>query len=294
MRHLLIFIIINLLGYWTVAANVKDRAPAQEQSLDDQEIINVENLYKNNPKPVVVPRQLAPKEAMSVQEKQTQHEIKNNVDVKKSKVKGLTDLNQLAPFSDVSVIQKKFLPKTERFQFYTAAGLMTNSPWFNNVGIKLNLGYNFIESLAIETSVTILAGSESQSAKEIRSNNNLQPDKFVFTKNNVLIDLVWSPIYGKISSLDQDIIPFDMYFSVGGGVSGTNAQEKTAPTFHVGTGQVFALSKSMAFRWDYSWSSYQATPAADATSTSAPAKGSYNDLILTAGVSFFFPEASYR
>lgn len=269
---------------------------AQEQNLDDQEVINIENLYKNNPPP---PAQTSPaetktEEVITPQEQQAQTQIKNSVDVQNSKVKSLTDLNKLAPFSDVSVIQKKYLPKTERFQLYAAGGLTTNSPWFLNLGAKVNFGYNFSESFGVELSGMFLSNSERDAAKEIRTNINLQPDKFVVTKYNVGLDMVWSPIYGKITNLDNEIIPFDMYFALGAGTSSTTAQEKNVPTFHLGTGQIFAISKSMAFRWDYSWNFFQATPVADAASTTAPTKSTYNDLIFTAGVSFFFPEVSDR
>lgn len=287
MRCLLIIIIANLslMGQLVLA---------QEQSLDDQEVINVENLYKDNPAPAM-PAKSNTLEPISQQEQQEQAEIKNNVDVQNSKIKSLTDLNRLAPFRDVSVIQKKFLPKTERFQLYLAGGLTTNSPWFINLGVKANLGYYFTESFGVEASGMFLSSSEGESAKEIRSNNNLQPDKFVVAKYNMGLDLVWSPIYGKISNLDNEIIPFDMYFSFGGGMTGTNSQESTVPTFHIGTGQIFALSKSMAFRWDYSWNFYQATPVADTSlTTGIVSKNNYNDLIFTAGISFFFPEAGYR
>lgn len=287
MKYNIILIILNLCLLVT-------GAEAQENNLEDQEVINVENLYKNTSESVAVPKSANPVAPISQQEQQEQTEIKNNVDVQNSKVKSVTDLNKLAPFSDVSVIQKKFLPKTGRFQLYAAGGLTTNSPWFLNIGAKVNFGYHFSESFGLESSAMFLTSSEGESAKEIRSNNKLQPDKFVITNYNMGLDLIWSPIYGKIASLENEIIPFDMYFSFGGGLSGTNSQEKTVPTFHIGTGQIFALSKSTAFRWDYSWSFYQATPVADVTSSTGPSKSNYNDLIFTAGLSFFFPEANYR
>lgn len=285
MRYLIILVIANLSleGNWVLAQ--------QSQALDDQEVISVENLYKNSQTPAIAPKA---SEIISQQEQKEQHEINNNADVQNSKIKSLADLNKLAPFSDVSVIQKKFLPKTGRFQLYTAGGLATNSPWFINLGFKANLAYHFTESFGIEASSMLLSSSEGESAKEIRTNNSLQPDKFVIAKYNIGLDLIWSPIYGKISTLENEIIPFDMYFAFGAGMTGTNAQEPTVPTFHIGAGQIFAISKSMAFRWDYSWSFYQATPVADLASTSAPSKSNYNDLIFTAGVSFFFPEAGYR
>lgn len=278
-RYLLIFLLLN-----------GELAIAQESPQPtEQEAINIENLYKASPEVSPTPK-ADPTAPISQQEQ----EIINSVDVQNSKIKSITDLNKLAPFSDISVIQKKFLPKTGRFQLYTSGGLTTNSPWFINLGAKINFGYHFSESFGIETSGLFLTSSEGESAKEIRSNNNLQPDKFVITRYNVGVDLIWSPIYGKITTLENEIVPFDMYFAFGGGMSGTNSQEKTVPTFHVGTGQIFALSKSMAFRWDYSWSLYQATAIADVALTSPPSKSTYNDLVFTAGVSFFFPEANYR
>lgn len=290
MRYLLILFTMKLLLLVALSAAAQEPAPQAA----DQETQNVENLYKALPEPVTVPKSQFSDDVITAQEQQQQTEIKNNVDVQNSKVKSLTDLNRLAPFSDISVIQKKFLPKTGRFQLFTAGGLTTNSPWFINLGVKANIGYHFSESLGVEFSGMFLTNAEGESAKEIRANNNLQPDKFVVTKSNLGLDLIWSPIYGKISTLDNEIIPFDMYFAFGAGMAGTNSQEKTVPTFHAGTGQIFALSKSMAFRWDYSWILYQATPVADVNSTSAPSKSTYNDLVFTAGVSFFFPEANYR
>jgi outer membrane beta-barrel protein len=254
------------------------------QSFDELEVINIENLYKNNPPPTQPTAPTQPSvPPPTAEESQQVEEIKRSGDFKNMQMRSVTDLNQLSPFSDVSVIQKKYLPKTGRFQLFTAAGLTTNSPWFLNLGARVNLGYNFTESFGLEATGLFLTNSALDAAKDIKNNNNLQPDKFVVTKGYLGLDLVWSPIYGKITDHDNKIIPFD-----------TTAQEKNVTTFHLGTGQIFALSKSMAFRWDYSWHFFQATPVQDAASTNAPSKGSYNDLILTAGVSFFFPEASYR
>lgn len=211
-----------------------------------------------------------------------------------AQLQDLSDLNKLSPFTDISVIQKKFLPKTERFQFFVAGGLTTNSPWFLSLGAKINISYNFTESLGLELASIYLTNSERDAAKDIRTNNSLQPDKFIITKYNLGLDLIWSPIYGKVTSLNNEITAFDMYFSLGGGISNTNSIETNVPTFHLGTGQIFAITKSMAFRWDYSGYMYQATPTQDTGTSVAPSKSTYYDLIFTAGMSFFFPEASYR
>lgn len=254
-----------------------------QQSLGDEDIVSIEDMYSTQPAAKET-KQQENQEELPAQLKQQQQAVE---------VKDLKDLNRLAPFSEVSVIQKKFMPKTQRFQLFAAGTVMTNTPWYNNVGAKLNLSYNFTESFGLEINSMFLTNAERESTKEIKEAHNLLAEQFIYTKSYVGLDLVWSPIYGKISALDETVIPFDMYFALGGGTSETNSQEGRNATIHFGLGQIFAISKSMAFRWDYSFNTFSATPMATVTSGS-PEKNSYNDLVLSAGISFFFPEASYR
>ncbi len=268
-----------------------------EEALDDQEIIDIEGVYSEvqQTQPVqqtqqVQQNQLAEK-AAALPEELKQQPLPETVQVKE-----LKDLSRLSPFSEVSVIQKKYLPKTERFQIFVAGSIMTNTPWFNNYGARLHFGYNFTENLGLEINSSFLTNSERAAAKEIRENNGLQTEQFIYTKNYIGLDIVWSPIYGKMTSLDNTITPFDMYFTFGGGNSNTNSQEKSNATIHLGTGQIFAITKAMAFRWDYSFNFFQATPVpiTGALGDPNPPKGNYNDFVLSAGLSFFFPEVSDR
>ena len=73
-------------------------------------------------------------------------------------------------------------------------------------------------------------------------------------------------------------------------MTGTN-QGESEPTVHLGTGQSFALSKGMSLRWDLSWIFYNAVSR---VSSSAQTESTYNNLFITVGMSFLFPEASYR
>lgn len=269
-----------------------------QQSEEDMEVINLEGLYKNSPvqKATSTPQTdlAAPAQPTEVVTATTEETVEPQEPKTESiQVDELKDLSRLVPFREVSVIQKKYLPKTERFQLYGALATTTNTPWFLNYGAKLNLAYHFTESFGLEINTLFLTSTERQVSKEIREQNNLKPEQFIYTKGYYGLDLIWSPIYGKLSYIDGSIVPFDMYFSAGGGVSDTNSDEKSVSTIHVGTGQIFAISKRLAFRWDYSLNIFQATPISTG-STTAPSKGSYTDLILTAGVSFFFPEAGDR
>ena len=275
-------------------------APAAlaQQSEDDVEIINLDSIYQTAPGPTRPNQQnQAPNRSgqlNTVQPGQLSEELPETATTPgpELQVDELKDLSKLSPFSEVSIIQKKFMPKSERFQIFGGLGLTTNTPWFLNAGFRLNLGYHFTESLGVEFSSVFLSSSERQVAEEIRANNILQPEQFIYTKGYMGLDLLWTPFYGKMTLLNRKIVPYEMYFTLGGGSSNTNSQEKTAPTFHFGTGQLFTITKSMAFRWDYSLNVFQATPLT--TNAAIAEKGTYNDLIFSAGVSFFFPEARNR
>ncbi len=199
---------------------------------------------------------------------------------------GLSSLVDLAPFSDVSVIQKRYMPKTGRFQIFGGLIGIVNDPWFTSLGLSLKLGYHFTEVWGIDLNYINLNTSERVAAKELYSEHAVAPSSLVTVKSYSGADLTWTPIYGKISLSNHRIIPFDMYFAAGPGVSkvenGTGGS-----TFHAGTGQIFVLSKSQAFRWDFSWNFMNAQP------TGRPAQN-FNNLSLTIGYSLFFPEANYR
>lgn len=290
MKHFKILLVLaGLIPSWALA----------QQSEDDVEIINLDSIYQTNPVPNrTTPQNQAPNrsgELNTVQPGQLSDELPADEATEGTaevQVDELKDLSKLSAFSEVSIIQKKLMPKSQRFQFFGGLGLTTNTPWFLNAGFKLNLGYHFTESLGIELSSVFLSSSERQVAQEIRTNNNLQPEQFIYTKSFAGLDLMWTPFYGKMTFLNKKIIPYEMYLTAGGGSSDTNSQEKTAPTFHLGTGQVFTITRSMAFRWDYSLNIFQATPLT--TNAAVAEKGTYNDLIFSAGVSFFFPEANDR
>ncbi|MFN7729654.1 MAG: outer membrane beta-barrel domain-containing protein [Bdellovibrio sp.] len=206
--------------------------------------------------------------------------------------KTLSDLGKLAPFSEVTVLQKRFQPKTERFQAAFGLGGITNDPWFNGLGGSLRLGYHFSETLGVEGTYTFLSNSERDSAKDLFANNAVSTSSIVATKGYLGADVIWSPIYGKMSLFNKRIIPFDMYFTGGLGQSEVDgATSKSLMTIHMGTGQVFALTKSWGFRWDFSWNTFAAKQVDTAGKQSTT---QFNNLILTLGASFFFPEVKYR
>jgi outer membrane beta-barrel protein len=165
---------------------------------------------------------------------------------------------------------------------------MMNDPWFNGVGANTKLAFNFREAWGIELTGIYLMNSQKDSIKDLNTQNSIATTSFIVTKSYFGADILWVPIYGKMSLSNNRIVPFDFYFSFGGGNTSVE-QGLAGGTIHVGTGQIFALGKSSAVRWDFSWNSYSGKP--DAASFQA---STFNNLMLTVGFSLFFPGAGYR
>ncbi|MGE3681654.1 MAG: outer membrane beta-barrel domain-containing protein [Bdellovibrionales bacterium] len=202
----------------------------------------------------------------------------------------LSDLSTLAPFTDVAVIQRRFLPKTQRFEISGTAFSNLNNPFFNSVGLSARIAYYLREQYALEGIFAFATTSSRQVTDDLEQKRRITTDNVVTSKGFMALAFKWNPIYGKITWLNHSIVPFDLNFNAGLGLTQTNADE-SEPTLHLGTSQVFAWSKSMAFRWDLIWNIYQATTT---DSTGKKDTLQQNDLFLGVGVSFYFPEATYR
>ena len=207
---------------------------------------------------------------------------------KTAEIKEMADLGKLSEFSDVAIIQKRFLPKTARFEGYVAPSIVLNDAFFINYGVSGRLGYSFNEKFGAEFLATALLTTERSITSDLRDKRGVVTKSLITPKSYLGVDFKWTPVYGKMAWLNEKIIPFDLYFSVGPGLTGTN-QGSTEPSLHFGTGQIFARTQGTAFRWDFSWNMFLAK-----TDAASGQKNLFNTLYLSLGMSFFFPEATYR
>ena len=168
-------------------------------------------------------------------------------------------------------------------------GGILNDKFFVGLGATGRLNYSLNERYAIELIGMVIATGEKSVTRDLREKRGVLTTNFVSPQSFYGADFKWTPLYGKMTFLNRKITPFDLYFSGGGGITNTN-QGGSEPTVHFGTGQLFALSKSAAVRWDFSWNFYNAKSGV----AGAQQNATYNNLFLTVGASFFFPEATYR
>tara|TARA_Y100001958_G_scaffold159490_1_gene161250 strand:- start:2758 stop:3603 length:846 start_codon:yes stop_codon:yes gene_type:complete len=228
-----------------------------------------------------------------------QVEDQNRVNTKKAQensskkveeVQNLSDLARLQAFEDVAVIQKRFLPKTGRFELSALGFTNLNNPFFNNLGGGFKLGYHFSENWGASLVGNWFGVAARQVTKDLEEKALVKAANTVTPRSYLGAAINWSPIYGKISLLNRSIVPFDLSFSFGGGTTTTDVKSGE-PTVHVATSQNFAVSKSFSFRWDIMLNFYQAT-AIDKNGNSS--KLAQNDFFIGLGLSWFFPEATYR
>jgi outer membrane beta-barrel protein len=205
----------------------------------------------------------------------------------------LSELANLAPFADVAVIQRRFLPRTERFEFAGSGMTSLNNPFFNNLGLAVRGSYNFTEKYGIELQYMYFSNTKRSVTESLEQPpTNVKTSNLVTPKSYMGASFKWTPIYGKITFLNKYIVPFDFVFNGGLGLSKTDVQNEG--TISLGAGQSFALSKSMAVRWDIIWNFYKAKTETATVGSSGTSSTNHNDLFLAAGMSFFIPEASYR
>jgi outer membrane beta-barrel protein len=269
-KHLAVFAALILLCFSV------QRASAQVDTSDDSQtdINQIESEIENNVQKDNSPA-AAPQPTPSL-----------NDDKPDQQINDISDLATLAPFSDVSVIQKKFLPKTERFQLFGGLTGMMNDPWFSSFGLSAKLGYFFTEQWGLELDGSFLSTSAKDNIKLLQNNDNVNTASIITIKGYYGASVVWSPIYGKMGMFNKKIVPFDMYFALGGGTSQIQ-NGSGGTTLHMATGQIFSISKSLGFRWDLTWNMVQATPAGEVAQH-------FNNILLSAGFSYFFPDAGYR
>lgn len=237
-------------------------------------------------------------------------------------------LNNLSPFSDIVVIQRRYLVKTRRFEISPSALLLFSNEFFINPGLGGHLSFYILEKHGLEMRGFYTAEFRRRvlidMSEKLSITGNVIGDRTIY-----FVGLVykWIPIYGKIAWFDNKIIPFEMSFFLGGGITrvrcspeevasnspeselaGASGQlgecvttkvenlrdgqkrlirEKSEPTVLFGLGQSYAISRNVAFRVDLNWQYYGAL-------TGGASSFHHWDIIVTSGMSFYFPRRQVR
>ena len=210
--------------------------------------------------------------------------------VKSLKAKKLSDLAHLSPFSDVVVIQRRFMPKTGRLAGSLSSVFTLSSEFFLNTGVGARINYYFLEKHGLELSGYYVFTFDRGVTKDLKNIAVNVSERLPIARSFVGLTYKWVPVYGKISLYNRKIVAFDTFFNIGGGVSGirrkSQAQTVWEPTAIFGGGQIFAITRDLGFRWDLRWHG--------TVETKQPELNYLNDILFSLSLIYYYPSAGSR
>ena len=209
--------------------------------------------------------------------------------VKKLKAKKLSDLVHLSPFSDVSVIQRRFMPKTGRVSIAALSTFVLSSEYFLHPGIEGHLTYHFLEKHGIECSGYYVLTLNRGVTNDLADIGIHVQELKLFISGFVGLTYKWMPVYGKIAFYNSQILAFDTFFSFGGGMSAISSKKVSQvawePAVVAGIGQVFAITRDLGLRWDLRL--HMTIPI---QSTGGP----LFETLFSIGLNYYYPSAGLR
>lgn len=172
-----------------------------------------------------------------------------------------------------------------------------------SVGVVGAYQYNFTDLLGLEFTGGYFFGSETSIMDEIRRNFGTEPElsdqyQLQWIAN---VDVMFVPVYGKISFASELDPSFDLFFVAGGGVAGTrrksggfsgdtNAgvafESSVGPAFNFGLGLRFYFNRLVALRLEFR--DYFYPEPASYTAPENDVGGFTFNLHFQAGVQFAF------
>ena len=235
------------------------------------------------------------------------------------------ELNRLSQFSDIVVLQRRFLTKTGRFEVSPSLIMLLSSEFFIHIGLGTSLSFYFLEKHGMEL-MSYFAKDFDRSVTsrlaKIQIGSYIAGDK---TQHFTALVYKWIPVYGKMAVFNKKIVPFDVIVSAGAGLAEAfcgNTQTKKAkgtggfelglcrvvktipksdgtkeyitkkwePVLIAGLGTSFSLSRKSALKMDARWLYYG--KGLGFLGTASPSH--HSDILLSAAWSFYFPSAGRR
>jgi outer membrane beta-barrel protein len=187
----------------------------------------------------------------------------------------------------VKAVQLKGFLKRERFQLTVFVAPSLNDAFYEKVGLGGQLAYNFTEGFALALRGAYWLSFKTQYVKQgaFAFQSQLLSSQLDGT---AMLDLLYTPVYGKFAWLGKSIVRFDAFAMVGAGLAWSAT---SGPPRNQGPHLAGELGAGIRF-YPLDWMSLElavvGTFYADQTDPALP--GSIQKVVgLSLGASFFFP-----
>ena len=187
----------------------------------------------------------------------------------------------------VKAVQRKGFIKAHRFEVAPQFSLSVNDPFYQKFGGGLRLAYSLEDSFAIAVRGTYFTPYRMDAVREgkLAYQSQLLSSQLY---GLAMVNGIWSPIYGKASFLNMNIIHFDLFLTAGFGavwtatsVAPRNEGPHLATDF--GGGVRFYPKEWMAFELGMNATLYPDQPTKSVPGTVQKV------FVANVGLSFFFP-----
>ena len=216
------------------------------------------------------------------------------------------------------VVQNRFFLKEGRFEITGAGGYVPNNPMVTRFAGSLFGAYHINEKFAGEFAFMYFPDLGSNDLKGLTqklveiANNRSNAGSFEQPVEKMLLDASfagrWSPIYGKINLIGENVLNFDFYFTGGLGMISSKAYyayadgdvislrytgRETHVPLNAGLGLNIFVNQSVAVKIDARSFIYRG-PAPKYDPDEQDQYRIYNDIVTSVGVSYFIPKMKPR
>lgn len=187
----------------------------------------------------------------------------------------------------VKAVQRKGFIKRGRFEIAPMFAATVNDAFYQKFGGGLRLAYNVHDAFAVALRGTYFEPYRTDNVREgkLAFNSQLLSSQI---EGQLMLGGVWSPIYGKASFLQNQIVHFDLFLSAGFGAvwsatSGEPRNEGAHIAADLGGGVRFYPKEWLAFELGLLATLYPDQPVASLPATVQKV------FVANVGFSFFFP-----
>jgi outer membrane beta-barrel protein len=150
--------------------------------------------------------------------------------------------------NDSRVVQNRLYSKAHKPEFGLFAGSISGDPFLTSKQVGFTAGFHFTEYLGLfgvfwKTFTTGSAALDFLEQQLHTTTNSNMPRDYKGT------EVMWSPIYGKLSVLGDVIIHYDLHLLGGVGLTGNETGNNF--TLSLGIGQQVYVNRHLALRVDY-------------------------------------------
>lgn len=124
---------------------------------------------------------------------------------------------------EIKVVQKRLVEKDGRFELMPFASIIPNDEFIVYYPVGMRIAYHFSEAFAVEASYAYALQQETQLATFLEGEGiglkraDIQEKISMFYNANIL----WAPLYGKLSLLGYKLTHFETYIGLGFGLFNT-------------------------------------------------------------------------